>query len=65
MNAPIVLFVYAPPDHARRTVEALLQNPEASVSDLIVFSDAARTPDQQASVDTVCEYIGKYSGPHK
>ena len=57
MNAPIALFVYARPDHTRRTVEALLKNPEASSSDLIVFSDAAQTPDNEEAVRQVREYI--------
>jgi len=62
MNAPIVLFVYARPDHAHRTVEALLKNPEASSSDLIVFSDAARTPDKEESVRRVREYVASIKG---
>jgi hypothetical protein len=62
MNAPIALFVYARPDHARRTVEALLNNPEASSSDLIVFSDAARTPDKEYAVRGVREYIAGIQG---
>ena len=62
MNAPIALFVYARPDHAHRTVEALLKNPEASSSDLIVFSDAARTPDKEESVRRVREYVASIKG---
>ena len=62
MNAPIALFVYARPDHAHRTVEALLQNPEASSSDLIVFSDAAPTLDNEESVRRVREYIASIQG---
>jgi len=62
MNSPIALFVYARPDHARRTLEALLKNPEAKSSDLIVFSDAARTPDKEESVRLVREYIASIEG---
>lgn len=62
MNAPIALFVYARPDHARRTVEALLNNPEASSTDLIVFSDAARAPDQEEAVHWVREYVAGIEG---
>ena len=62
MTAPIALFVYARPGHARRTVEALLNNSEASSSDLIVFSDAARTPDKEESVRLVREYISGIKG---
>jgi putative methyltransferase (TIGR04325 family) len=62
MNAPIALFVYTRPDHARRTVEALLKNPEASGSDLIVFSDAARTQDKEEAVHHVREYVTGIQG---
>lgn len=62
MTAPIVLFIYARPDHTRRTVEALLANPEAAESDLIVFSDAAKTPDKHASVEEVRHYIETVEG---
>jgi hypothetical protein len=51
--APIALFVYARPDHARRTVESLARNAGAADSDLVVFSDAARTPQQQPAVAEV------------
>jgi hypothetical protein len=57
MNAPIVLFVYSRPDHVRQTVESLLKNPEAAASDLIVFSDAARSADKQDAVQAVREYV--------
>jgi hypothetical protein len=61
-RAPIALFVYARPDHVRRTIEALRRNPEASESDLVVFSDGARTPDKQMAVDSVREYLDSVSG---
>jgi putative methyltransferase (TIGR04325 family) len=62
VNAPIALFVYARPDHARRTVEALLNNPEAASSDLIVFSDAAQTPEKEVTVQRVREYAAGIQG---
>jgi putative methyltransferase (TIGR04325 family) len=62
MNAPIALFVYARPDHACRTVEALLNNSEASSTDLIVFSDAARTSDKEVAVQRVREYVSGVEG---
>lgn len=60
--APIALFVYARPYHTRRTVEALLGNPQAASSDLIVFSDAARTPDKEEAVRLVREYAAGIEG---
>jgi hypothetical protein len=62
MRAPIALFVYARPEHTRRTVESLLSNPEASAHDLIVFSDAARSPDKCPAVDEVREYVASING---
>lgn len=62
MTAPIALFVYARPDHVRRTVEALLKNSEAANSDLIVFSDAARTSDKEEVVRQVREYVAGIEG---
>jgi hypothetical protein len=55
--APIALFVYARPAHTRLTIEALLKNPEAEFSDLIIFSDAARSPEKQADVEEVRFYL--------
>ena len=60
--APIALFVYARLTHTRLTVEALLNNPGAELSDLIIFSDAARTPDKQTNVDEVRAYLETITG---
>jgi hypothetical protein len=60
--APITLFTYARPDHARRTVEALLQNHYAASHDLIVFSDAARTPGKRSAVAEVRAYLETITG---
>ena len=57
MTAPIALFAYARPDHLRRTIEALRLNTLANDSDLIVFSDAARTSDQETGVASVRNYL--------
>ena len=50
MDVPIILFVYARPDHLRRTLACLKDN---QIPLLLVFSDAARTPDKQMLVDEV------------
>jgi glycosyltransferase involved in cell wall biosynthesis len=55
--APVVLFAYSRPDHLRRTVESLLQNQLAGDSDLIVFSDAAKTWEAEGAVDEVRTYL--------
>jgi hypothetical protein len=62
MKAPIALFVYNRPTHTKRTVEALLRNPEATNSDLFVFSDAARTPEKRLGVEAVRSYIAGITG---
>jgi hypothetical protein len=64
MLAPITLFTYSRPDHTRRTVECLLQNTLASESDLIVYSDAARTVEKQPAVDEVRAYLKTITGFH-
>ncbi|HSA33830.1 MAG TPA: FkbM family methyltransferase [bacterium] len=46
--APLVLFVYNRPAHARRTVEALQRNTGAAESDLVVYSDGPRPGDEEA-----------------
>lgn len=61
-NAPITLFAYARPDHTRLTIVSLLSNAQASDHDLIVFSDAARTPNKGAAVDEVRAYLSTVSG---
>lgn len=62
MNVPVVLFTYDRPDHTQRTVEALLRNVGVSEYDLIIFSDAARTPDKIQAVATVREYLKNIRG---
>ena len=62
MTAPIALFVYNRPEHTRRTVEALRANHLASDSDLFVYADAARSPEAQATVQAVREYVRRIDG---
>lgn len=60
--APIALFVYNRPDHARRTIDALKQNALAQDSDLFVFSDAPKNAAAERAVAEVRKYIGEVSG---
>lgn len=55
--APIALFVYNRPDHARCTVDALKKNFLAQASDLIIFSDAPKSESQATKVHEVRQYI--------
>lgn len=55
--APIILFVYARPQHTQQTLAALSANSLASQSDLIIFSDEALDEahrDAVADVRTLC-----------
>ena len=60
--APIALFVYNRPWHARQTVEALIINQLAAQSDLIIFSDAPKTDRDSLTVHEVRNYIKSISG---
>jgi len=56
-RAPIVLFTYMRLDHTQRTVEALLCNSGVKEHDLIIYSDAPRTPDKTQAVANVRAYL--------
>jgi len=60
--APVILFVYARPEHTRKTIEALAKNHLASDTNLIIYSDAARGSDDIEAVNAVREYIKKVQG---
>lgn len=60
--APIALFVYARPEHTRRTVEALLANAEAQHTHLVVYADAARSEKDADAVKQVREYVRGIKG---
>jgi hypothetical protein len=61
-TAPIALFTYSRPAHAAHVVKSLLRNREAADSELFVFSDAAKTPDDAASVAAVRKLIASVQG---
>ena len=60
--APICLFVYNRPLHTYRTIGALLRNELAAESDLIVFSDGAKTKKDFQNVKEVRELIRSIQG---
>lgn len=55
--APILIFVYNRPEHVKRTLAALEQNILAKESELFIYSDAARSPQDEASVAEVRKII--------
>ncbi|MFM4768966.1 hypothetical protein ACET82_13010 [Aeromonas veronii] len=60
--SPVVLFVFSRPDHTKKTVDALLANPEACNTDLIVYADAARSEKDVAAVEAVRELFSDLHG---
>ena len=58
--APVVLFVYARPDHTERTLDALAKNELAADTDLIVYSDAPKHAGHGANVAAVRALIRQY-----
>ncbi len=53
MPAPIAFFAYKRPDHALRSLQSLASNHQAAESDLFIFCDGAKTPEEQDAVDQV------------
>jgi len=60
--APIVVFTYNRPEHTLRTLSALLMNPLANESDIIIYSDSARTANHNKAVDEVRSYLSELTG---
>jgi hypothetical protein len=60
--APIALFAYNRLQHTIRTVEALQQNDLAKMSDLIAFSDGARSSEDENQVSAVRDYLRSITG---
>ena len=57
MLAPIVLFVYNRLTHTQKVIESLMQNALSPQSDLIIYSDAPKTPETAHQVRAVHAYI--------
>lgn len=60
--APIVMFVYCRPDHAKQTIEALLRNKEASETDIFIYSDAPKNDKARQGVAKTRYYIHSITG---
>lgn len=60
--APVVLFAYARLEHTQRTIEALQHNDLAESSDLIIFSDAAASPELAEPVKCVRSFLSTIEG---
>lgn len=55
--APIVLFVYKRLEHTKKTIEALLDNPQAKDSILYIYSDGYKGVEDQKEVLLVRSYL--------
>lgn len=55
--APVVIFVYARPEHAMETIESLASNYHAQDTDVYIYSDAAKNEDVESRVEQVRSYI--------
>ncbi|NII84093.1 MULTISPECIES: glycosyltransferase family 2 protein [unclassified Pedobacter] len=60
--APIALFVYNRPQHTERTLQFLQQNELATQSHLYIFSDGAKTVQDEEKVAAVRKIIKKADG---
>ena len=60
--APIALFVYNRPQHTERTLQFLQQNELAAQSHLYIFSDGAKTIQDEEKVAAVRKIIKKADG---
>ena len=63
--APIVLFCYKRLDTLQLTIENLQQNFLAAESELFIFSDAAKTKDDEPLVEEIRSYLKKITGFRK
>ena len=62
-RSPIVLFVYARPEHTRKALNSLAQNKEAIESELIIYSDGPKnekTADLVAEVRTIVAHVSGF-----
>ena len=60
--APIALFVYNRPEHTRRTIKFLQANFLAEESRLFIYADAAKTTQEENTVQEVNEIISAIDG---
>lgn len=57
MNAPVVLFVYNRLDHTRNVIDSLSKNTLAKESEIYIYSDAAKNPENLEKVKEVRAFI--------
>lgn len=60
--APVVVFAYKRRDHLQRMIESLLRNAEASATEVHIYCDGPRKPEDQGAVDSVRRYVKELRG---
>lgn len=62
MPAPVALFTYNRPKHAKATLQALARNSLASQTEVHVFSDGPKTAADRVAVEAVRELLERVTG---
>lgn len=57
MLAPVAVFVYARPEHTKKTIESLAKNEFADETEIFIYSDGAKNAKTMEQVQKVREYI--------
>ena len=60
--APVALFVYKRPQSTQKVISTLLQNELSSKTQLIIFSDGAKRPEDEEGVRKVRQFIQTIKG---
>lgn len=60
--SPVLLFVYIRPEHTKKTINALLKNPESKNTDLIVYADAPRCERDKILAEDVLSIVYNIQG---
>ena len=61
-HAPIALFAYGRLDHLRQTVTSLLANVSCRYTQLYVFCDGPKRPQDKSKTDAVRAYVDSING---
>jgi len=63
--APIALFTFKRPEHTRRTLESLAQNPEFAGSPLFIYCDGALNDAEAVKVVETRQFVRDWPHPNK
>ena len=60
--SPIILFVYNRINHTRKTIEALKKNALSNESDIVIYSDGAKSSRDINKIKLVRQYLKTIKG---